>query len=382
MPVSRSIEPATADEKASLARTFVGLCEIESPTGHEREVGQAVRSELECAGLEVYEDDTAAETGAECGNLLVRVAAPPGARTIMMCAHLDTVPLEDSVEVELIDGFYRNRRAAILGADNKAAVAMLIELARRCSAAPPPVGIELLFTTSEETGLRGAKAFDIDALEAEFGYVFDHATPIGELIVAAPTYYRVTASFTGCAAHAGLRPEDGRNAIVAAAKAVTELRLGRLDDTTTTNVGMIEGGTATNVVAERCVVDAEVRSLDDATAGARMREMVDACGWAASECEVDLDTSVEQQFRAYRISEREPVTRLAVAALSDCGIDPVLRSTGGGSDAHAFQARGFSCMNVANGTERNHTADERVGAAALEGMLDVALRIVARAAEV
>jgi tripeptide aminopeptidase len=372
----------TGGERSRLAETFVSLCEIESPTGAEAEAARFVRTALETVGLAVDEDASAGETGAACGNLFARIPGPEGARTVMLCAHLDTVPLADRVEVELSEGVYRNRREAILGADNKAAVASLIEVARRHAVEPPPVGIELLFTTSEETGLRGARAFDVGRLEAEFGYVFDHASPIGELIVAAPTYYRVIGDFLGRAAHAGLRPEAGRNAIVAAAAAVNAMKLGRIDDETTANVGVIEGGTAANVVAERCRVEAEVRSLDDERATAGMREMVDALTWAASATETDVDATVEEQFRAYRIRPVEPVVRAAEAALADCGFEPVHIATGGGSDAHAFQAKGFQCLNVANGTEANHTPDERVSAAALEKMLDVTLRLLVRAAEV
>jgi tripeptide aminopeptidase len=340
-----------------------------------------VRAELEQMGLSVTEDDTAAETGADCGNLLTRLAGPPGSPSVMMCAHLDTVPLADTVEVEVLDGAFVNAREAILGADNKAAVAMLVELARRFSRSGPPVGIELLFTTSEETGLRGAKAFDLSTLEASFGYAFDHATPIGEVILAAPTYYRVTAEFRGVAAHAGMHPERGRNAVVAAARAVAQLELGRIDEQTTSNVGRIEGGTATNVVAERCLVDAEVRSLDHDVAAQRTQQVVDTLASVASEAEVDVDTTVEEQFRAYKLSETSTVVKVALAALTDCGINGVFTTSGGGSDVNAFAAKGFECLNLANGTEANHTPDERVSVAALEQMFDVALCLPACAAE-
>ena len=271
--------PAGPVERSRLQDTFVALCQIASPSGHQARAAAIVRSELEALGLAVTEDATAAETGAACGNLYVRIPGAPGTRTVMLCAHLDTVPLDDTVEVELVDGFFRNRREAILGADNKAAVAMLLEIARECVPAPAPVGVELVFTASEENGLRGAKAFDVSRLTAEFGYVFDHASPIGELIVAAPTYYHVTGEFVGRAAHSGLRPEQGRNAIVAAARAIGAMQLGRIDEDTTANVGVIEGGTATNVVAERCRLEAEVRSLDDHKASTRAQEMVDTLTW-------------------------------------------------------------------------------------------------------
>jgi tripeptide aminopeptidase len=372
---------ATVAERERLADTFVRLCEIESPSGSEGAVGRAVRAELEALGLEVSEDDTMAATGAECGNLLARLRGPEHARTVMLCAHLDTVPLTDTIEVERVDGVFSNRREAILGADNKAAVAMLLELARRYAASGAPVNCELVFTTSEETGLRGAKALDRARLESEFGYVFDHASAIGELILAAPTYYKVTARFSGIAAHSGIRPERGRSAIAAAAKAIEAMRLGRLDEQTTTNVGRIEGGTATNVVPAECRIEAEVRSLDDAAATAQVGEMLDALTWAASSTETDVDTEVVEQFRAYRVPRTDPCVELAAAALSDCGIEPVYTVTGGGSDASAFEAKGLRCLNVANGTEANHTSDEHVSEYALEKMLDVGIRLLERAAE-
>jgi tripeptide aminopeptidase len=375
-----TVPRASRSERERLRHDFVRLCEIESPSGQERALVGAVLDELRAAGLDAHEDGTAAETGAGAGNAIARVDGPPGARTIMLCAHVDTVPLDGPVEVVEEDGVLTNRHEAILGADNKAAVAMILAVARRCATEPPPVGLELVFTTSEEPGLRGAKALDRAALRSEYGFVFDHASPIGELIVAAPTYYRIEARFHGKAAHAGIRPEDGRNAIVAAASALASLRLGRIDDRTTANVGRIEGGTAANVVAERCRVQLEARSLDHERAGQVVNEIVDGLTAGASDNECDLELDVQEQMRAYRVARSAPPVQAASGALAALGIEPRCISTGGGSDAHVFQARGLPCINVANGTERNHQPDERVTVAALETMLDVALGIVAHSA--
>src|ERR671935_301731 len=171
------------------------------------------------------------------------------------------------------------------GADNKAAVAVILGVARRLMGEGSPVGVELLFTTGEEIGLRGAKAFDRGRLRSEFGFVFDHASPIGELIVASPSYYRIDARFRGHAAHAGIRPEAGRNAIAAAAGAISRLELGRVDDETTANVGTIKGGTAANVVAEHCTVQLEARSIEHDRASAVVSQMVDAITEGASDAE-------------------------------------------------------------------------------------------------
>ncbi len=359
---------------------FVRLCEIESPSRRERAVADAVRAELEALGLEVEEDDSARDTGSEAGNLLARVPGPEGSGTILLCAHLDTVPLAAPVEVTRENGVLTNRHEAILGADNKAAVATILGAARRLADEGSPVGVELLFTTCEELALAGAKAFERGRLRAGFGFVFDHASPVGELVTASPTYYRLEADFRGHAAHAGIRPESGRNAIAAAARALAAMRIGRLDEATTANIGQIEGGTAANVVAERCHVVLEARSLDDTRAGEVVSSMVDAVTEAASETDCDAETAVERHFQGYRLARSAPVVEVAAEALRVCGIEPVYINTGGGSDANALIAAGLPVLNVANGTERNHEPGESVTVDALERMLDVTLAIVEVAA--
>ena len=373
---------STPAERERLREDFVRLCETVSPSFRERPVADLVTAELQAAGLQVHEDGSGSETGSNAGNLLARIPGPPGARTILLCAHMDTVPLNPQdgfVEVVERDGVLTNRHESILGADNKTAVAALLGVARRFAADPPPAGIELLFTTAEEPGLIGAQAFDRGALASDAGFVFDHASPWGELVVAAPTYYRIDAEFRGQSAHAGIRPEAGRSAIAAAASGIARLELGRLDTHTTANIGTIDGGSARNVVAERCVVALETRSLDHDRASQSVNAMVDTLTEAASDGECDLELTVEEICRAYRIPKSAPVVEIASAAVGELGIEPVCISTGGGSDASVFQARGITCLNVANGTLANHQPDERVPVDALELGLDVALGLVAHA---
>jgi len=376
----RALQSASSAERERLLDDFVRLCEIESPSQHERAVADAVRGELEVLGLTVDEDDTASETRSNAGNLLARIEGPPDSRTILLCAHLDTVPLAGPVEVQRENGVLSNRHEAILGADNKAAVATILAAARRLTTEGAPVGVELLFTTCEEHALAGAKAFDAGRLRSEFGYVFDHASPIGELVTASPTYYRLEADFRGQAAHAGIRPEAGHNAIAAAAKAIAAIEIGRIDDATTANVGQIEGGTAANVVAERCKVVLEARSLDDVRAGEVVSSMVDAIAEAASDLECDVETAVERLFRGYKLPRTAPVVETAAEALRSIGTEPVYINTGGGSDANALIAADLPVLNLANGTERNHQPDESVTVDALETTLDLTLAIVAASA--
>jgi tripeptide aminopeptidase len=370
---------ATPEERERLVADFAGLCETASPSRGERAVAQLVAAELRACGLDVAEDASAERTGSDTGNLLARIPGPAGAPTVLLCAHLDTVPLAAPVEVLREHGRLTNRNEGILGADNKAAVAVLLGVARRFAASGAPVGIELLFTTCEEVALLGAKELTHD-LQADFGFVFDHATPLGDLIVAAPSYYRVEAHVHGAAAHAGIRPEAGHSAIAAAAEAIASMSLGRLDDETTANVGTIEGGTAANVVAERCTVTLEARSLDDAKAGEAVSGIVDAFTEACADMECDVETTVERLFRAYRLPPSSPPVVAATAALEALGIEPTPIATGGGSDANVFVANGLPVVNVADGTVGNHQPDESIAVATLESVLDVALGIVEQSA--
>jgi tripeptide aminopeptidase len=376
------MRPASEAEKARLGETFAALCRIPSPFGHERAVADHVVSELRHLGVDVREDEAAAAAGAECGNLHARISGR-GERTILLCAHLDTVSVTGPIEPVLVDGGWENEHDAILGADNKAAVAVMLEVARRARIEGSPVGIELLFTVSEENALAGAKQVERSALTAEFGYVFDHATPIGEIVVASPTYYRIAAEYHGKAAHAGIRPEAGRSAILAAAHAITAMPLGRIDEETTANVGSLTGGVgSTNVVAAHARLLAETRSLDPEKAETSVARMIDALndGAAAAECDVDITT--ERLFTGYRQKPSSPAVVAAEAALRATGYEPKRIATGGGSDANALEAIGLPCVNLANGTERNHEPTERVSVAALEGMLDVALALLDEAAAV
>jgi tripeptide aminopeptidase len=337
-----------------------------------------VRSELRALGADVHEDGAAATLPAGCGNIVGRF--PPtaeGGVPIMFGTHLDTVPVTGPIEVELVEGHLANRHDAILGGDNKSAVAAMLEATRRIvGEGLPHAGIELLFTPKEEVGLLGAYAFDATRLEAQIGYVYDQAAPIGEIILGAPSAKAIEARFHGRAAHAGMAPEEGRSAIAAAARALADLRLGRVDAASTANVGRITGGTARNIVPEWCVLTAEARSHDDAKLAALVQEMLDAFGFAASLCDCTVETEVRAQYRAYRFREDDQAVRLAKEALRRTGHEPTTALSGGAADANVFNERGLPCVNLANGMADIHTPDEHIAAADLETMVDVTLALV------
>src|SRR4051794_2210979 len=359
-----------------LFETFTRLCEIRSPTGEEREIADALTAELRTLGLEVSEDGAAGPAEAGAGNLLARLPGQSD-RWAMFCAHMDTVPHEGQVEVVVDDdGVFRSRGETILGSDNKAAVAVFVELAARYADRPPPVGIELVLTVAEEQGLRGAKAFDASSLRSECGFVLDHAGPVGEVVVSTPTQQKILADFRGVEAHAGIKPEEGSSAIAAAAAAISRMELGRLDAETTANVGLIAGGTSGNVVPGHCAIHAEARGLDAGRAAAVAGEIADACAWGASEHGCDVDVRIEELFRGYRLPPASPALGFAESGLRAAGLEPVRVAIGGGSAAHPLRPDGLDRVVLPNGTDAVHPAEEMVPARNLEKMLEVCEGIV------
>ena len=374
------MRPAWAPDVVTL---FTELAAIPSPPGAERVVADRVTSYLRELGLDVREDDAGAKIASSAGN--VHAALPPTGRDgvpIFLCAHLDTVPPEAPLEPVIEEGVVRNAAGTILGADNKAAVAAMLEAAARLlDDGRPHAGVELLFTPKEEVGLLGAAAFDTALLRARVGYVYDQAAPIGDVILGAPHAQALRVRFHGRPAHSGMYPEEGRSAIAAAARAIGDLRLGRLDEETTANVGVIEGGTAGNIVPEWCTFLAEARSHDERKLADLVQEMLEAIAFAGSLAECDVETSVEKSYRGYRFRREDLAVRLAASALERSGHDVRFGLSGGAADANVFNERGLQCVNLANGMANIHTPDEHIATADLEAMVDVTLALAAVAAE-
>ncbi len=365
------------DGLPEVARLFLELAALPSPSGEERAVADCVRAYLRDLGLDVDEDDAGLRIDSSIGNLLCRVEGTGGGTPLFFCAHLDTVPPDGPVEPVLEHGVVHNGARTILGADNKAAVASMLEATRRLVVENRPHGgIELLFTPKEEVGLRGAEAFDETRLKARIGYVYDHAGPVGEVILGAPYQCKLDVVFRGRAAHSGMYPEEGRSAIAAAARAIADLRLGRLDEETTANVGQIEGGTARNIVPDRCSFWAEARCHDEQKLSELIEEMLETVTFAAQLGECDVETKVEPAARGYRFRREDAPVRLAAAALERTGFQPSYGLSGGGADANVFNDRGLQCVNLANGMMDIHTPDERISVEDLERMVEVTLSLV------
>lgn len=351
---------------------FLELAALPTPPGEERAAADVVLRYLRDLGLEGEED--------AFGNLYAQIEPTVDGTPLFFCAHLDTVPPSGPLEPVVEDGVLRNAGGTILGADNKAAVVQMLEGVRRVLVENVPhAGIELVFTRQEEVGLLGAAAFDQTRLRAKLGFVYDQEGPIGQIILGAPSAQGLEITFRGRAAHAGMAPEEGRSAIQAAAKAIADLRLGRVDEETTANVGVIAGGTAGNIVPDSCSFLAEARSQNERKLADLVQEMLEACAFAATATDCELQTELRKTYRGYRFSKSDDVVRLAAAALERCGHEVRYGLSGGAADANVFNDRGLRCVNLTHGVHDFHSPDERVSVADLEAMVDVTVALVEEA---
>ena len=368
----------TAPDALSL---FLELAALVTPSGRERATADRCAAYLRGLGLEVDEDDAGSRIDGDTGNLYVRIPATvEGGTPIFLCAHTDTVPASTTIDPRIEGDYVVNANDTILGADNKATVAGMLDGVRRVLAdGIPHAGIEIVLTPQEEVGLQGAKQFDHTRLHSRVGYVYDHAGPLGGVVMAAPGQNTIALAFRGQAAHAGIAPEEGRSAIAAAARAIAMFRLGRIDAETTANVGVIAGGVARNVVPAACTVDAEVRSRDMDRLAEETAYLLEVAATAAAGEGCSLETSVREEYVAYRHRRGDLAVRLARQALAATGITPRDEEVGGGADAHIFNGHGLECVVLTSGMERIHGPGERILAADVDRLSDITVELVAAA---
>jgi tripeptide aminopeptidase len=375
------IVPAADPAKdARLLETFFALVRIDSPAGSEAELAAHLEQRLTRLGCSVRFDDAESRTDSECGNLIAELAGTVAGRTIVLSAHMDTVMPGRGVVPVVEDGVVHSAGETILGADDKAGIAAILECVERVveGEVESPT-LRVLFTVGEEMGLQGAKALDPADLEGDVCLVLDADGAPGAIVVAAPTHYTFKATFTGQAAHAGVEPEKGRSAVVMASHAVTAMRIGRLDAETTSNIGTIQGGVATNVVAASCVLTGECRSLDPAKAEAVRAEMDAALCSAASISGGAVSVAWTKEYDGFRFAEDDPLLVLVEGACRDAGLEPRRFDTGGGSDGNVFTAKGLPSLVLASGMRNVHGTSESISVADLGAMVRLLLAVIRRA---
>ncbi len=338
---------------------FLELVRIPSPSGREGAVAQAVKAKLLALGLCVEEDEAGKGFGGEQGNLIVKVPGTvAGVPPLFFNAHLDTVLPCEGVQPIVEGDKVRSDGTTILGADNKAGICVLLELLRVLKEDNIPHGpLEVVFTVGEETGLHGAKHLDYSRISAKIGFVLDSGPPVNRVIVQAPSQKSLRAVVKGKAAHAGVSPEKGINAIQLAARAIAGMRLGRIDPETTANIGVIRGGVATNIVPEEVELLGEARSHDPRKLDEQIAHMVTLLETEAQRGGGRAEVQVWEVYRAFRINETDAPAQLVTAALARMGLTPQWESTGGGSDANIFNEHGIQCVLLCCGEESPHSPE-------------------------
>lgn len=367
-----------------LAETFRHLVSIDSESLREGRFAGALAQILKTLGAETFFDDAGAKTGGDSGNIIARLPGNTPAPALLLSAHMDTVPPGKGVTAILRDGTFTSGGNTILGADDKSAIAVILETLKvlkedRLRHGP----LELVFTVCEEIGLLGAKHLDIAGLDAKYGYVLD-ATDIEGIVTRAPSANRLEITVHGKAAHAGSAPEKGINAIWLAGRAMAKLSPGRVDHETTWNIGLIEGGTAVNIVPDKVIVKGEVRSHDpdkltavcDTVVAAFEGTVVGHRQINADENLPRVDTWVEKDYAATLIPEDHRIVQLARQAAAKLGRNMVCKTSGGGSDANIFFQKGLFAGVLGTGMKDVHTLDESVRLDDMVAAVELLLEII------
>ncbi|RIX53415.1 M20/M25/M40 family metallo-hydrolase [Paenibacillus nanensis] len=351
-------------QKDRLIQEFMELVQVDSETKNEAEISKVLKRKFTELGLSITEDDAGAKIGHGANNLfaLLEAKGSEGAPTLLFTSHMDTVAPGNGIKPQLDDdGYIRSDGTTILGADDKAGLAAMFEAIRVLKENNIPHGpIQFVITVGEESGLLGSRHMDASKLKADFGYALDSNGSIGDIAVAAPTQARITIKLYGKSAHAGVNPEDGISAIQVASKAISRMKLGRIDFETTANIGKFEGGGATNVVCDFVKLDAEARSLVQDKLDAQVEAMKQAVESAAEEFGARSEFDSVVIYPAYKYTDGDPVVELAKKAIVNIGETPKTFHSGGGSDANVFNGLGVPTVNLAVGYEHIHTTKEQI----------------------
>lgn len=343
---------------------FLRLVKIDSPSLHERDIADYLFNKMSGMGLKVIEDEAGRSigniSGRETGNIIATLKGNvPGAPTLLFSAHMDTVEPGRGVQPVIREDIVYSDGTTVLGSDDKAGIAAVLEAVEVVREEGLPHGdIEIVFTVAEEGGLRGAKNLDYEKLKANYGFVLDCDGSAGTIITKAPSQYRIVASIIGKAAHAGIKPEEGVNAIYVASTAISKMQLGRIDEETTANIGVIQGGKATNIIPELVNIEGETRSIDPDKLEEQTNKIVRTLEQVAGEMGAKARVETELLYPRLKLEESDTAVSIAVKAAQQLGLKTSLVSTGGGSDANIFNGYGIPTVNLGIGMNKVHSTEE------------------------
>ncbi|TXL67918.1 M20/M25/M40 family metallo-hydrolase [Cerasibacillus terrae] len=341
---------------------FMELVQIDSETKNEANIAKVLKEKFTGLGLEIVEDDAKEKTGHGAGNLICTLkGTKEDADTIYFTSHMDTVVPGQGIKPSIKDGYIVSDGTTILGADDKAGLAAIIETIRSLKENNVEHGdVQFVITVGEESGLVGAKALDSSLIHAKYGYAIDSNGQVGDIIVAAPTQAKVFAVIRGKTAHAGVAPEKGVSAITLASKAVAKMPLGRIDEDTTANIGRFEGGKQTNIVCDYVEIFAEARSLVPEKMEKQVAKMKEAFESTAKEYGGEAEVDVKVMYPGFKQEAGDEVVEVAREAAKTIGRESKLLKSGGGSDANVISGFGIPTVNLAVGYEEIHTTNERI----------------------
>lgn len=347
--------------KDRVKQTFLDLVAINSPSKHERAVADYIKPRLQAMGFTVCEDDAGERTGGDTGNIIATKKGTVPGKRIFLGGHMDTVEPTDRLNVVMDGDEIRTDGSTILGADDKGGLTAVLEGLRSIiEDGKPHADIQIIFNVSEEIGLLGSRSMDYSAIHADYGFVFDTQRPVCCITWSAPSHVNLLIEITGVAAHAGMAPEKGVSAIIAASNAISKMKLGRIDPETTANVGVIEGGKARNIVPDRVSIKAEARSRDESKLAAQVEHMKSVFEDEAAKIGAKAEVTTQQEYWTYRWTENDEIVKLAASAVRRVGLEPSFIEGGGGSDANVFNKAGIPALVIGVGYDGAHSSSEHV----------------------
>ncbi|MCD5383347.1 M20/M25/M40 family metallo-hydrolase [candidate division WOR-3 bacterium] len=356
-------------QKERLKSIFIELLRMSSPAGKERALAFYLSSILEDIGLSVGFDSANKVTGGDTGNLIAHLEGDENLPPLMLNAHLDTVESTEDLVPIVEDDIIRSDGNSVLGADDKSGIACIIETLRVITdEGLPHPPIDIVFTVCEETGLLGAKNLDYSRIRAKMGYAVDSESP-SAVVIGAPYHNKIVIDVHGRESHAGVSPSNGINAIKVASDAISKIELGQIDRETTANIGVIRGGTATNIVPGSVELKAEVRSHNKNKLEGKTKEIVSKFEESALIFQKEIDGKIvipevrydiRREYDAFRIKEGEGLVKRVFDAGSSVGIDIKPCVGGGGSDASIFNEKGIKTVILGTGMKNVHTKEEYI----------------------
>lgn len=361
--------------KERLIESFISYVKIDS----ESNFAKVLAAELSALGLTVTIDQTAEQTGSNTGNLVAVLDGAGGGPGIVLSCHMDTVKPGKSIKPQRLTDRIASDGSTILGADNKAGIAAIIEALKLLKESRQPHGkITLIFSVCEETGLLGARYVDLTQVNDQLCYVLDSGDPVGHIVLQGPSQEQIKVTLSGLAAHAGEEPEKGISTIYVASQAIANMTLGRVDYETTANIGNIQGGGATNIVPAALELNAEARSLNETKLDRQVAHMKRCFDDACQQYGGSVEFEHQRMYPAFLVNENSEVVEFAKAAIRANGLIPSVGKTGGGSDANIYNSRGLNTVTLGIGEKRPHTLEEYILIEDLVRTADLALTLMLR----